>query len=293
MQKQTINQNTLQSKLHQTTSIKSKSQKQLLIEMIAVSGEYPAESIHRLVPAASYSKKLLTMLSSDKLIKIIYRGGLRGYRLTSRGKRRLLDENYDRFKDLLSGDAETNKMRSDHLRRLRLHSGAQVYTIMNNVGAHIFQDLNPNIFYDEQLSISDAPSQSINKSSENNTLCKSDTYFYSSREQKCDDVKSNSIRGSRAAGTLMTPTRAYAVYNTGNTRLNWWEKTEQRYKSEVLNNFRQMISCNQQAIYEVNGIMIGENMDVFMQYWEILGSERNGKKQIRIFCAILFLLSTM
>jgi hypothetical protein len=76
-----------------------KTQKQLLVEITAISGEYPAENIHRIIPSASYAKKVVTELIGDKSIKLVSKNGLRGYRLEIKAKRQLLAENPTRYKE--------------------------------------------------------------------------------------------------------------------------------------------------------------------------------------------------
>jgi hypothetical protein len=235
-----------------------KTQKQMLLEMIAISGEYPTENINRLIPAPSYSKKIITKLIGKGLIKTIYKNGVRGYRLAIKGKRQLMAENPARFEGIFEGDVDTNKFRSDLPRRLRLHSLAQVYTLMLNAEICILQDIKPMMF--------DFPSQSLGKLSENNLPIITEPCFYSSREQKGGIEESNAIEGSRAAGTLLTQTHAYAVYNTCDSQITWGEKVEQRYKAEVNNNLQQMSRLNQYSGGEVGGILIGESMESFERY---------------------------
>ena len=64
------------------------SQGQLLLEMIAISGEYPADNIHRLIPSRSYARKVISTLLGDKLIKLVNKGGVKGYRLELKGKKK-------------------------------------------------------------------------------------------------------------------------------------------------------------------------------------------------------------
>ena len=232
----------------------TKTQGQLLLEMIAISGEYPAENIHRLIPATSYAKKVVSALSSNNLIKTVYSGGLRGYRLTIKGKRKLAAENHARYDGLWEGNAETNRKRAGHTRRLRVHSVAQVYTLMHNANVHIFQDTKPMIFTPLQMPFSQT----------DNVI--TSPCFYSSREQKGDDDQSNAIKGSRATGALVTPAHLYAVYNTGNTHIGWWEKLEQRYKVAIQSTILRTIGFSQHNNNSVCGIMIGEGLEPLEKY---------------------------
>jgi hypothetical protein len=240
----------------------------MLLEMIAISGEYPTEDITRLINAPSYAKKIITKLSGNGLIKTVYKNGVRGYRLTIKAKRQLMAENPARFEGILEGDGDTNKFRSDLPRRLRLHSLARVYTLMLTANIRIFQDDKPMMF--------DVPSQSLSEISENNTPIITTPCFYSSREQKGDDEKSNSIQGSRAVGTILTHTHAFAVYNTGNSYIAWGEKVEKRYAAEINNNLHRMSRNNQYKGGNVSGILVGENMESLEQYWAVKKKKGSG-----------------
>jgi len=230
-----------------STITQTKSLSQLLLEIVAISGEYPAENIHRLIFSQSYSKKVIYNLTNDKLLKTVYMDGVKGYRLTIKGKRKLTAGNPTRFEGYFDGDVETNKMRTDLTRRRRLHSMAHVYTLMHNSGVCIFQDTKPKVFTQLQPALS----QTTNQASELRILQKDESLnmcgtpypaytvsvpcFYSSREQKVDENKSGAIRGSKSVGVLLTLSQAYAIYNTRNTQTNWWEKVELWFCSILVN----------------------------------------------------------
>lgn len=57
------------------------------LELVALSGEFPADNLHRMGIGENYGEKLVTKLKEEKLLKTHYKDKLRGYRLTSRGKR--------------------------------------------------------------------------------------------------------------------------------------------------------------------------------------------------------------
>ena len=249
------------------------------MEITAISGEYPAGNIPRLIPAQSYAKKVISKFVSDKLIKQVYNGGLKGYRLTPKGKRSLIAGNLVRFASFFEGAIETNKMRSGYERRLRLHSLAEVCTLMLGAGVEIFADMKPKVFLLNEPTIQSQPN---NESSEGDKPPKVDSpavhgtpnqyplvrittpCFYTSREQKGQD--DNAIRGSRSVGTLLTPTHAYAVYNTGNIESRWSEKIEQRFKAEVHDYVCRKLLFHQYQSRSVDGIMLGARMDVLERY---------------------------
>jgi hypothetical protein len=252
---------------------KSKSQAHLLLELTAISGEYPAENIRRIIPSTSYAKKVVTALINDKQIKLVNKGGVRGYRLETKAKRQLLSENHARYKEYMGGATDTNKQRSDQPRRLRLHSAAEVYTLMYNARIRIFKDTKPKIYQPDTAAIPSqtALSQTVGESTEGKATLKTDSppiisvpCFYSSREQKGED--DYAIRGSRAVGTLLTPTHVYAIYNTGSAESRWRESVEMRYRADVQDFICRKMLLAQYNGKSVGGIMIGECLEVLEKY---------------------------
>ena len=70
--------------------IKKNSQSYRLMALVAMSGECSGEALGILMPQESYRKKLLMQLVRDKWIRLYEKDGLRGYRLSRRGKELLL-----------------------------------------------------------------------------------------------------------------------------------------------------------------------------------------------------------
>lgn len=92
-----------------------------LLSLAALCGEFPCDSAARLISSESYRKKIVTGLTHNRLLRIFSRNHLRGYRLGIRGKRLLQDQEPERFLFYLSGCGDTNAIKSEPSRRLRLH----------------------------------------------------------------------------------------------------------------------------------------------------------------------------
>jgi len=220
---------------------------QLLLEQIAIAGEYPYTNRQRIIPSSTYLRKILANLLNDKIIANVNKDGVKGYKLTARGKQRLMKDNPTRFEGLFTGEVETNRLRSTLVRRERIHLMAEIYTFMYNTGAKVYQDTKPKI---SELSLNNAETQIIIP------------YYYSSREQK--GKESDAIRGSRATGVLLSQSCVFAVYNTGNVVRKWSEKKETQFKIRAKKDFATKITQYNKA--EVAGIMIGADMDVLKKY---------------------------
>ena len=88
----------------------------------------------------------MTSLKKSGLLRTYYRDRLRGYRLGAKAKAALLDGWPERFSPYLTGDTDTNRLKSEVNRRLRLHRLAETYVTMDNAGIGLFQDEKPKVF---------------------------------------------------------------------------------------------------------------------------------------------------
>ena len=154
----------------------------------------------------------MTDLKKSGLLRTYYRDKLRGYRLGVRAKNRLLDNWPERFAPYLTGDTDTNRLKSEIGRRLRLHRLAETYVTMDNAGVGLFQDEKPKVFAPQGYSDGAVEYPS----------------FYSSREVKEMGVDTTQIRSSRFTGVLLTSSGIYVTYNSSAALMKW------RYKSEIL-----------------------------------------------------------
>lgn len=157
-----------------------------LLALTALSGEYPANSVGR----TAYAEKVVARLKADGLLRTVYRDRLRSYRLTAAAKHRLLVTAPSRFAFYLTGSTDTNRVKSEPVRRLRLHRVARVYTSVYKAGITLFRDEKPCPFSAAALHHS-APAT-----------------FYGSREVKGMGVETVKIRGSRMVGVPAAPARA-------------------------------------------------------------------------------------
>lgn len=216
-----------------------------LLEMIGICGEFPADQLSRLISSASYAEKLITELRMEKLIRIHYRDKLRGYRLTKKAKDLLLSRRPARFCCYLTGNTETNLIRSEVSRRIRLHQKAETYLTLLHAKIPFFPDDKPDIFCDRR----EAGSVDM----------RSLPLFYSSREIKELGPVTTKIKNSRSMGILMAPHCVYALYNTGCGILKWEYKTEVRLNA-FLQHYLQDYPYNGRP--KIRAIMSGANMEI-------------------------------
>lgn len=188
----------------------------LLLTLTALSGEFPADLLGRLPGSGSYKEFAVKQLKRENLLRTYYRDGVRGLRLTSPAKKLLLNSRPDWFRPYLSGTVETNRLKSEITRRLRLHRMAEVLVTMLNADVTAFPWEKPAVF----RPVPPPPHTQVSRP----------TYF-SSREVKEIGPQREMIRGSRAVGVLLTGRDIFVVYNTGASEMKWEFRAELRLKN--------------------------------------------------------------
>lgn len=219
----------------------------LLLTLTAISGEFPTSQVARLPGGASYKENLLTQMRRTKLIRTFYRNSLRGLRLTAQTKRLLLEQSPERFSSYLTGNAETNVLKSEVPRRLRLHRMAEVLVTMFNAGAYVFSWEKEAIFSPDLV----PPVDPVHLPA-----------YYHSREVKELGPQAAKIRGSRSTGVLIADGSIFVVYNTGPSLMKWEYKAEMRLKALL-----QIELCSRRLSGRfrgatIHGIVFGSSMDM-------------------------------
>ena len=204
----------------------------LMLQIIAVSGEFPAAFSSRFPGGSSYIESVIGKLKKDGLLRAYSKNGLRGLRLTASAKRLLLQKYPVDLAPYLTGASETNSLKSEPERRLRLHRMAEVILILHN--AQI-----PSLPW-ERLSIQDWRS--------NRSVF---PVYYSSREFKSLGSLCTKIRNSRMTGVLFTKQSIFPVYNMAATFPRWAYNAEIRLKAVLQTEF-----CRRSQS-SVNGIVFG------------------------------------
>ena len=235
-----------------------------LMELAAISGECSTRVLPILGLAPSYSEKLVTRLKGEGLIKTHYRDGLRGYRLTSKGKELLLEDNHSRFSFYLSGSSDTNHPRSDIPRRLRLQQASIAYAMLCNAGVEVFRDRKPRLFQAGDAARAAPFPMPL-------------PAFYHSREVKELGAEAVKVNSSRAMGILFAPECIYALFCTGSAPMKWEYRTELKVKALLsYHASRGILSRGRiEPCYHpdtpVKALLIGSGMDTALKLMESTG----------------------
>ena len=232
---------------------------QNLIELIAISGEFPSRLIERVAGSRSYKEQVVTSLKRQGLVKTFYKDSVRGLRLTHSAKQKLLKLNPERFDFFLRGNSDTNHIKGDISRRLRLHRIAEATVTILNADISVFRDEKPNIF---------------SECFENNTDFEITLpAFYNSREIKEIGTAFVKIKGARSVGVILTPKDILVTYNLGSALMKWDYKSEMRTKALM-----KTVLCRERLTKysgdDIKGLILGDSMDIC---YEILAGE--GGKQ--------------
>ncbi len=206
-----------------------------LLELIAICGELPTSLLHRLPYSYDYARAIIGKLKKEGFVRTYSSDKLKGYRLNAKAKKLLLESDPPKFSFYLSGNAETNIIRSELTRRIRLHRLSECYVLMLNAGVSVFGD------------------------EENNSV------FHSSRKIKEDFRETLKIKGSRMMGVLETSSDIFTVYNIGSSYPKWNYQSELRAKIYIRSKW------HRQPV----GIIISHCFDRFIKVFETAdGNER-------------------
>ena len=216
------------------------------MELTALSGEFPADLLWRLGMGGSYGGKIITRLKDERLLKTHYRDKLRGYRLSSVGKKVLLAKNPERFSFYLTGSSDTNQPRSEPPRRLRLHQTARTYQLLTAAGIEIFRDRKPNLFQAGEPAAMQALPCPV---------------YYHSREIKELGMETVKVNNSRTMGVLLSDSTVYVIYYTGDCAMKWSYNTEIKLKAILQHHLNQgVLSRHYCADTQIHAIMVGTDM---------------------------------
>ena len=152
-----------------------------------------------------YARAIIGNLKKENFIRTHSSDKLKGYRLTAKAKKLLLENDAQKFSFYLTGNVETNIIRSEVTRRIRLHRLAECYVLMLNAGVSVFGD-------EENIPA-----------------------FHSSRKIKEDFRETVKIKGSRMMGVLETESDIFTVYNIGSSYPKWNYQSELRAKVYIRN----------------------------------------------------------
>ena len=98
-----------------------------LLALIALSGELPADLAEFVIGSSSYTAAVLTRFKQEGYILVRNKSGYKGYVLRAKGKRYVLAKFGEDTEIFLQGAAETNHVKGEIEKRLRLHRMSKVW----------------------------------------------------------------------------------------------------------------------------------------------------------------------
>lgn len=225
-----------------------------LLLMIAISGEMPANLPEKVVGSKSYAAALITELKKKRYVFLRYKDGLRGYVLGKRGKHYLLQSYRKEVAAYLTGASETNHVKSELEKRLRLHRMCRTWEYFFAHGNLIFSTEKPVIFTQacfEKMFLG---------------------VYYGSQELK---QQVDRVKGSRACGLYVRNGETFVVYNSMENLMKWSKKMETAMRCWVERNMMQA-----GRTWEGKAILLGSSMELLKKIFFSNGGMRQELFQI-------------
>ena len=246
----------------------------LILQITAVSGEFPSAFSSRFPGGSSYIESVIGRLKKGGLLHVYSKNGLRGLRLTPCAKQLLLQKYPDDFSSFLTGKSETNSLKCEPDRRIRLHRMAEVLLILHNAQIPSLPSEKQTI---QNFALSDSP------------------IYYSSREFKALGRLCTKVRNSRMTGILFTEGVVFPVYNMASTFPRWGYNAEIRLKAVLQTEFCRSVQA------DISGIVFGASsmqmvsilnntvqnhflLDGSFPHFYFLTLDRYGEISIKLLC---------
>jgi len=201
--------------------------------LTAICGELPCDLAGYAVGSSSYAASLVTRLKREGYLAVRKKDGIRGYVLKAKGKRELLEKYPDDFSLFLTGSVETNHVKSEPQKRLRLHRMGMAWVYFYRMGTRIFVTEKP----DFPPSVHEVRKRMA---------------YYGAMELKGGSDK---VKGSRACGVLVSDKMPFVVYHSMEQLMKWAKKTERSMRS-----YTERLFVNRGFAYQADAVMIGLSM---------------------------------
>lgn len=180
-----------------------------LLMAVGACGELPFELARDVVGSVSYAAVLTARMKKEGLAGCRRGGGVKGYVLHRKGKRRLEELYADRMRPFLAGDACLYPVKSELPKRIRLHRMAHAWVQMYRLGADVFAG---------EFPVSPCVSREEKRKG----------IYYSSVLVKRRIAKETG--GSRACGVLDAGEHGFCVYHTMECLMKWMGRTEWTFR---------------------------------------------------------------
>ena len=216
----------------------------MLLLLIAVSGEMPADLAEQIIGSVSYTASVITRLKQEGYISVRNKAGWKGYVLRAKGKRYVLSQYGEDTAFFLQGSVETNHVKTEIEKRLRLYRMSKVWVFFWKTGIPIFRSQKPELF----CSASE--------------FGRGQTAYYGSLEFK---GLTDAIKGSRACGIMLSGESGYIVYHTLEQRMRWAKKMERTMRS-----FVERESMRTGVLKRIDAVIMGDTLEFLL---ELLNSD--------------------
>lgn len=228
----------------------------LLLLMIAISGEMPYVLAREVVGSNSYAAAIITELKQEGYISVRNKFGCKGYVLKAKGKRYMLEKYSADTEYFLQGTIETNHVKSELEKRMRLYRMSKAWVFWLKMGIPIFRSQKPELL-------------GTTKKRWNGEM---QIAYYGSLEFKSGV---DSIKGSRACGLFVTGESGYIVYHSMSQKMKWAKKMERSMRVWAERLFMQ------KGIWgPVDALIIGDEIELLCELLESEGGIKGNLYQV-------------
>ena len=265
--------------------------KDKVMTLTALSGEFPYSEFERLNISSSYGKLIRHNFYNDGLMKRTYsKNGLKGIRLTNRGKERLKQKFPERFGHI------ADKNRTETSRRYRRQLFAKTYCSLLNADIEFLPDKKPFIFARRHSQSYEVvyPLLKISRLSDM-------PVFYDSMDIKYElEDFVQQIRNSVMTGLILTDSKCLVLYNIDENRYPLSYGTALRVSCMIDNGTFLNIKNTSNAIFLVSDFDIAADLifgnkdkDVYsctvilnevFRHIYIVPENPDGDVQLRVLC---------
>ena len=241
---------------------KSDTLKLKILQLISMVGELSADEIIEFFDHESYTKKQITILKKDKLIRK-YKGDEEvTYRITAKARKELADYIPMPYKKMVFGDKAVDLLKGEKRRNLRRKKMIKVLLLLRKKGA--------DILYDEKTLYKKV----IGADRTDNTDFYSEkNEFYTSTEIRYFIPEYKTSIGSRSLGVLISKGKVYVIYSVGENMI-WKQEREINFRTTTSEVFSRRLFGTDEETYLV---FLGRDEKTISEIMNRYGSDKRGK----------------
>jgi len=233
-----------------------------ILQLISMVGEISADEIISFFEHAPYTKKQLSILKKDKLIRKYKGDDETTFRITAKAKKELEGYVPKLYKEMVCGPKSVNLLKGEKRRDLRRKKMIEVFLMLRNKGV--------NILYDEKI-LCNKILVTDNTDITDNTMEIDE--FYTATEIRYFIPEYKTSIGSRGLGVLISKGKVYVIYSVGENMV-WKQEREINFRTTTSEVFSRKLFGTTEETYLM---FLGRDEKTLIEIMDRYGSEKKGK----------------